>query len=165
VVVAVEKVTAPVGTPTADVTVAVSVTDAPYVIVVGEVVTVVVVAKGPTRWAWVAEVAGSKKPAPAYTQASAWLPEASTTFPSVQEDDVPVLETGEEAVPSVAAPSRNDTEPAGAPPADETTHVRVTASPFPEGFGAEDTAAVVVPLTSWASPTRDPAGVKSDDPE
>src|SRR5438552_16000124 len=146
------NVTVPVGTPVAEVTVALRVTACPVVEGFGVEVRVVVVAAAAgafTTWVTTAEVLAANVALPPYAAVSGWLPAASV------EMEIEALPLTSVAVPSTVAPSRNVTVPVGTPVAEVTVALRVTACPVVEGFGVEVRVVVVAAaagaFTTWVT--------------
>ena len=103
------KVTAPIGTPPLEVTVAVNVTFAPKADGFAEDESTVVVVAWITTWEMEVDVLVAKFPAPAYTALIEWVPKlrvevVNTAFP-------PLIVR----LPITELPSRNVTVPAGEP--------------------------------------------------
>src|SRR2546425_1198267 len=121
------NVTVPVGTPAAEVTVAVRVTACPVVEGFGVEVKVVVVAAAAgafTTWVTTAEGLAAKVALPPYAAVSGWLPAASV---EVTNEALPLTSV---TVASTVAPSLNVTVPVGTPVPGATgltTAVSVTA--------------------------------------
>jgi len=136
------KVTAPVGVPLVDVTVAVKVTDCPNVDGLGAEVTAVDVAPC-TICAAAVPLLPAKLVPSVNVAVMLWLPTARFVVLNVA---TPLALTAT-AEANVVAPSVNFTVPLGVPVVAVTVAVNVTDCPKLDGFGAELTAVLVAVST------------------
>ena len=137
------KLTLPVGVPAAEVTVAVNVTDCPWVEGLRLETSVVDVPAGLTVCGQAADAAPRKLPSPEYVAVIEWTPAARVEVVNVA---VPLVRV---AVPRLAAPSRKVTVPVGVPaPGATALTVAVKVTDWPNVDGLVEEATVVVEL-AW----------------
>ena len=140
------NVTVPDGTPAADVTVAVNITDCPNVDGFGVELTAVEVLPCTTCGVPAVPLLSAQPVVPVNDAVIVCLPTASALVLNVA---CPLALTATFDA-QVEAPSVNVTVPTGIPAADATVAVNVTDWPKVDGFGAELTAVVVGPSTVCA---------------
>lgn len=133
------NVTLPLGVPTDEVTVAVKVTDCPYVEGFADEASATNVIAGFTCWVRIAEVLPGNTLVPAYTAVIELLPTLNVFLDSAATPSESV------ALPSVALPLMNVTLPVGVPAEEVTFAVKVTDCPYVEGFADEVSATEVAP--------------------
>jgi hypothetical protein len=138
------KVTDPVGVPAPDVTVAVNVTDWPYVEGFGAAVRAVEVVAVDTVWVSVLEVLVAKVGAPLYWATTGWAPMVKVLVLNVATP-LPLRLT----VPTFDPSMLKVTDPVGVPAPDVTVAVNVTDWPTAEGLRLDVRAVVVVAATTW----------------